>query len=335
MEVLVTGATGFLGGAITSALVKEGQEVRILARKNSNLNRLVGLQVDIRHGSLEDKSSLISLLDGVECVYHCAAVSTDWAPWNDFYQVNVRGVQNLLEAAQRAGSVQRFVHISSTDVYGYPVKAIEENCVIIDAGLPYNRSKGLGEKAVWDFYQETGLPVTVIRPVTIYGPRSMSIVVEIASLLLKRQMVLIDGGRRSAGLLYIDNAVEAIRKAALSPQAIGRAYNLRDESNETWSQFVDTFAAGLDVGYPWINLPSWLALGIAHLSEIVYRGMGIRSRPLLTRHATYLLCRDQGYPIEKAQQDFGFCSTISFVEGMKRTLTWLASEEGQEALSGS
>jgi nucleoside-diphosphate-sugar epimerase len=334
MKVLVTGATGFLGGALTNALIGEGQEVRVLARKTSNLNRLSNLPVDVRYGSLEDKPSLIALLEGIDFVYHCAALATDWASWNDFFQANVQGVKNLLEAASEAGNVRRFVHISTTDVYGYPVQAVEETYPITDIGLPYNRSKGLEERAVWDSYRETGLPVTVIRPATIYGPCSLSIVVEIAALLLHKQMVLIDGGRHCAGLLYIDNAVEGIRQAALSPQTIGQAYNLRDEGNETWRQFAGALATGLDAGCSWINLPGKLALGIAHLFEIVYRVMGIRSRPLLTRDATYLLYRDQGYPIKKAKQDFSFRSTVSFAEGMERTLAWLASEEGQGALSG-
>ncbi len=333
MKALVTGATGFLGGALTHALIREGQEVRILARKTSNLRWLNSLPVDIRYGSLEDRSSLVDLFEGIGFVYHCAALASDWGPWNEFYQANVQGVRNLLEAAQEAGSVRRFIHISTTDVYGYPVEAVDEAYPITDIGLPYNRSKGLGEKAVWGFYQRTGMPVSVIRPATIYGPRSLSIVVEIAALLHKKQMALIDRGEVPAGLLHIDNAVEGILQAALSPQTIGQAYNLRDESNETWRQFIRALANGMGVGHPWINLSGKLALGIAHLFEMAYRVMGNQNRPLLTRHATYVFCRNQGYSIKKAQQDFGFRSKVSFDEGMERTLTWLSSEEGQGELS--
>ena len=333
MKTLVTGATGFLGGAITHALVREGQEVRILARKTSHLHSLSKLPVDIRHGSLEDKSSLVDLFRDIEFVYHCAALVSDWGSWTEFYEANVRGVQNLLEAAQQEGTLRRFVRISTTDVYGYPVEPVAETHPIIDVGLPYNRSKGLGEKAVWDIYQRTGMPVTVIRPATIYGPRSMSIKVEIAALLSQKRMGLFSGGRLPAGLLYIDSAVEGILQAGRSPQTVGQAYNLRDEGNESWFQFVSALATGLELGLPSIRIPSQLAMIIANSYEIVYRWLGIQGRPLLTRHAAYILCRNQDYPIKKAQQDFGFRSKVSFEEGMERTLTWLASEEGREALS--
>jgi nucleoside-diphosphate-sugar epimerase len=333
MKVLVTGAAGFLGGALTQALLREGQEVRILARRTSQLQQFDGLPVDVRRGSLEDKASLVTACRDIELIYHCAALASDWAPWDEFYRANVQGVENLLEAARAVTNLQRLIHISTTDVYGYPVAAVDETYPITDIGLPYNRSKGLGEKKVWEIYCETGLPVTVIRPATIYGPRSLSIVVEIAALLRKKQMALIDGGRMSAGLLYIDNAVDGILQAARSPQTIGQAYNLRDESNETWRQFVSVLASGMGASQPWMNLPGTPALGLAHLFEAVYRVLGIRHRPLLTRHAVYLLCRTQGYSIKKAQQDFGFRSKIGFAEGMARTQVWLASQEGQAALA--
>jgi nucleoside-diphosphate-sugar epimerase len=332
MKSLVTGATGLLGGALTEALVRQGGEVRVLARRTSNVDRLKDLAVEIRYGSLEDPSSLVGLLDGIEVVYNSAALVTDWAPWERYYQANVRGVHNVLEAAGRAGKVSRLLHVSTTDVYGYPIEPVDETYPITDVGLPYNRSKGLGERAVWKFFKETGIPVTVIRPADIYGPRSVSIVVEIARLLLKRQMMLIDRGRTSAGLLYIDNAVEGILHAAGSSRTIGQAYNLRDEGNESWKQFVDALATGMSVSPPWINLPSMLAVSLGQLCEITYKTLGITNRPVITRHAAYLLSREQGYSIKKAQRDFGFHSTVSFAEGMRRTLAWLGSEEGRRAM---
>ena len=328
MTVLVTGASGFLGGALAVALVHKGEGVRVLTRKTSNLDHLKDIPVEITYGSLEDNTSLIPALKGVDIIFHCAALSFDWGSWEKFYQANVLGVENLLAAAKWAGGIERFLHISTSDVYGYPVEPCDESYPITDIGLPYNRSKGLGEKAVWKFYDKTGLPITVIRPVTIYGPRSKDIVAEIARLLLKKQMVLINHGHSHAGLLYIDNAVEGIIQAASSPKTIGQAYNLRDETDETWKQYVDALANSLNTPRPTINLPVGLALVLARILEGLYLALHIRSRPLLTRHAVYISFRDQGYSIKKAQRDFGFQSKVTFQEGIIRTLAWLKSEEG-------
>lgn len=332
MTLLVTGASGFLGGALTRALVRRGHNVRILARKTSKLAHLYDLEYEVAYGRLEDKASLKLALEGIRTVYHCAALSTDWAPWEAFYRANVLGVRNILQAACEVGGVQRFLHISTSDVYGYPEQACDESCPLTDIGLPYNRSKVLGEKAVWDCHERTGLPVTIIRPVNIYGPRSKDFVIEIAGLLLKRQMLLIDRGDSPSGLIYVDNAAEGIIQAATAPNTIGQAYNLRDEANVTWAEYVEALARGLGMPRPWISLSGAWALAFARVFETIYRLLRVQSRPLLTRHAVYLFIRDQGYSIEKAQQHFGFRSKVSFARGMQRTLAWLESEEGQASL---
>jgi len=334
MTALVTGASGFLGGALTQALVQRGEDVRILARKTSDLSSLENLPIDITYGDLEDQASLSSAVEGVRVVYHCAGLATDWAPWEAFYRTNVLGVQNLLAAVEEAGEVQRFLHISTSDVYGYPREACDETHPITDVGLPYNRSKCLGEQAVWDWYKKTGIPTSVIRPVSVYGPRSKDFVTEIADLLLKRQMVLIDGGECPAGLLYVDNAAEGIIQATESPHAVGQAYNLRDETNETWDEYIAALARGLGTDVPWIKLSGTLALGLAAISEAVYSVLHIQSRPLLTRHAVYVLIRNQGYLIGKAQRDFSFRSRVTFAEGVERSLAWFRSEAGMMAVPG-
>lgn len=333
-RALVTGASGFLGGALTRALVARGHRVRALVRETSQLNHLQDLDIDIARGCLEDGESLTAALKDVRLVFHCAAVSTDWAPWSRFQGANVLGVENLLRAAVQAGTVERFVHISTTDVYGYPRTACDESGDLRDTGLPYNRSKIQGERIVWRYYREENLPVTVIRPVSIYGPRSKDFVAEIVRLLLKKEMVLIDEGRSHAGLLYIDNAVEGIIRAAEAVTTVGQAYNLRDEGDVTWAQYVQGLARGLNAPPVKTSLPAGLALTAAWLVEKAYGMLLIGKRPLLTRHAVYLFCRDQGYAIDKARRDFGYAPAVRFEQGLQQTLAWFDSEEGRQLVPG-
>ncbi|HKE13330.1 MAG TPA: NAD-dependent epimerase/dehydratase family protein [Kofleriaceae bacterium] len=332
MTTLITGASGFLGGRLTEVLAQRGEDVRVLARDTSDLSHLAGLPIRITRGELGRPDTLTEATRGVKTVYHCAGLSADWGRWADFEGVNVTGVKNLLDAAGRAGTVERFLHVSTTDVYGYPEEACPESHGIRDIGLPYNRSKGLGEKAAWDFHRATGLPVTVVRPCNIFGPRSKDFVVEVSNLLLQGQMMTIDGGARRAGLLFVDNAVEGIIAAARSPAAVGQSYNLRDESDVTWRQYLDRLAAGLGARRAWINLRAGLALAIARAFEGAYGLLRRQSRPLLTRHSVYLLGRDQGFPIDKARQELGFRSVVGFDEALQRTLSWLESPAGQRAV---
>ena len=322
MAVLVTGASGFLGGRLAQVLVARGETVRILARPTSDLRHLAGLPIEIVRGDLAAAASLAAAVKGVTHIYHCAACSADWAPGAVFYAANVAGVQNLLDAARQASALQRFLHVSTTDVYGYPVIPCDESHPLTDVGLPYNRTKCQGEECVWQASRGE-LPVTVVRPATIYGPRSKDFGAEIAKLIRQGTMLLIDGGRSPGGFCYVDNAVDAIIHAATVPATLGRAYNLSDGTGVTWRRYIDALADGLGEPRPRISLPETLALTLARGFESTHRLLRLPGRPLLTRHAVYLLSRNQEYPAEAARRDFAFSPAIKFEEGVGRTVNWL------------
>jgi nucleoside-diphosphate-sugar epimerase len=322
MAVLVTGASGFLGGRLAQVLVSHGETVRILARPTSDLRHLAGLPIEIVPGDLAATASLATAVKGVTHIYHCAACSTDWAPWDVFYAANVAGVRNLFDAAQHVSSLQRFLHVSTTDVYGYPAVPCDESHPLTDVGLPYNRTKCQGEECVWEASRR-GLPATVVRPATIYGPRSKDFGTEIAKLIRQGTMALIDGGRSPGGFCYVDNAVDAIIQAATLPETLGRPYNLADGTGVTWRRYIDALADGLGERRPWINIPSTVAFPLARSLESTHRLLCLPGRPLLTRHAVYLLSRNQEYPIESAKRDFGFSPSVSFDEGVAHTVNWL------------
>ena len=153
-------------------------------------------------------------------------------------------MRNLLRAAAGAGGVGRFLHVSTTDVYGYPAVPCTESQPLRAVGLPYNRSKCLGEECVWEAAR-AGLPVTVVRPATIYGPRGKAFSEDIAAHLRRGTMAVVDGGRSRGGFSYVDNVAEAIIQAAFAPATIDRAYNLADGTGVTWRAYLDRMAAGL------------------------------------------------------------------------------------------
>jgi nucleoside-diphosphate-sugar epimerase len=321
MTSLVTGASGFLGGRLTQVLVEQGESVRILARRRSDLRHLDGLKIEVAWGSLGDSESIRQAVAGCSVIYHCAGAATDWADWSTYHAANVVGVQNIVDAAARVEMLERLVHISTSDVYGYPVQACDETHPLTDVGLPYNRSKIMGERIVWEA-SRGGLPVTILRPASIYGPRSKDFVFAIAALIMKSQMILANGGRSRAGLVYVDNAVDGIIRAAHTPHAQGQAYNIRDEGDETWREYVDTLAQTLGKPAPRLSVPSGLAFVLARVFERTYRTLRLKGKPLFTRHAVLILCRDQGYSIAKAQRELGFTSTIAFEEGVRRSTDW-------------
>jgi nucleoside-diphosphate-sugar epimerase len=323
MASLVTGASGFLGGHLVETLVAQGEEVFVLVRSTSAMPHLSHLPVRPVTGDLGDIASLRMAVGSVTRIFHCAACSTDWASWETYFAANVTGTENLLEVARTAPKLERFVHVSTTDVYGYPDVPCDETHPPVDAGLPYNQTKRLGELAVWKAYRDFAMPVTVVRPATIYGPRGKDFTVEIAALLRQRLMATIDGGRARGGFAYVCNVVDAMIEASVSNATIGQAYNIADGTNANWDEYLGLFAAGLECPTPWINLNTGAAVSLARVMEAIYKSLGISARPLLTRHAVKLLGMDQEFPIDKARRDFGFAPSIALEEGIARSVAWV------------
>ncbi|HVO37847.1 MAG TPA: NAD-dependent epimerase/dehydratase family protein [Spirochaetia bacterium] len=333
---LVTGASGFLGGHLAEALVRRGEKVRALVRRTSNTAHLQGLGVELVLGDLGDTASLRSAARGVDRVYHCAGLVSDWGTWEAFHAANVTGVANVLEAARDA-SVARLIHISTTDVYGYPDRPADETAPHIKRGWPYGDTKIDGERLVWDFSRRSGLPVTVIRPDSIYGPRSTSFVVEIVSLLRKGSMMHVGRGDQPAGLAYVGNVVDLILLAADSEKSIGQAYNAADGSDVTWRQYVRRLAEIVGVPDPRTTIPYRPAYALGWTMEKVYSLFGVKSRPLITRMAVEIFGTDLGFPVEKARRELGYEPRVGLDEGMRRVESWLRSTGilGAAPLSGA
>lgn len=323
---LVTGASGFLGGRLVELLLAEGIEVLVLARPSSVFRPRPGVQVVRAEFASEfeapPESGLPAMLRTVTHVFHCAGCSTDWAPLRLYEEGNVASVRAMLALATRhMPALQRFVHVSTTDVYGYPEIAGDETAALRDVHLPYNSTKLRGENLVWEA-AASGLPVTVLRPASIYGPGGKAFVTDIVALLRQRLMLLVDGGRTPGGFVYVDDVCAAMLGAAAEPRAVGEAYNLSSIDGTTWRRYTSALARALGIPAPWLQLPFGAALALATMSELPHRA-GLSGRPLLTRHAAYLLGRDQEYQTAKARQHLGWAPRMSLAEGIAHSTALL------------
>ena len=322
MKNLVTGGSGFLGSYLVEALLARGEKVRALVRPTSKTVHLASLGVELAYGDLSDVKSLRTATRDVERVYHCAALAADWGTQEAFHAANVTGVRNLVEMALEAG-VNKFVHVSTTDVYGHPDYPADETAAYCLRGWHYGDTKIEGEKLVWAYHRQHGLPVTVVRPVNIYGPRSTTFVLEIVELLKSGSMVHIGNGRKPAGLAYVTNVVDVMLRAADSESSVGQAYNASDGSDVTWRQYVDRLAEIVGMSSPRIVIPYRLAYLTGWAMEKIYGTLRIEARPLLTRMAAELFGTDQGFPIDKARRELGYEPEVDFDEGMHRVEVWL------------
>ncbi len=172
MRVLVTGATGFIGGNLVRTLVDRGYDVRALVRRNSNALALENLGVEEALGDLRDRESIAKALKGCHGVFHCAAMYTFWSrDPSEVYRVNVEGTKIIFEEAERAG-VEKAVYTSTVSTIGLPKKGLgTEDTQLRPQDLVghYKKSKYLGEQEALAA-ASNGLPVVVVNPAAPIGP---------------------------------------------------------------------------------------------------------------------------------------------------------------------
>jgi acetylornithine/succinyldiaminopimelate/putrescine aminotransferase/nucleoside-diphosphate-sugar epimerase len=325
---LLTGATGFIGGHLAQRMVGEGYQVRCLVRATSDTSLIDKLGVEVVVGDLTSARSLAGAARGCRYVLHCGALVSDWATANEITRINVDGTRNLLEASV-AASVERFVHLSSTDVYGYPGgTATDETHVATRFRNWYAETKRAAEGEVRRIESAHALDAVILRPATVYGPQSTDVVEEIARALRGGNMVLVNGGRAVAGLCYVDNLMDATILALRSEAAAGAAINVTDGLDVTWKQFTDGLADGLGCPQARWSLPYWLASGIGFSLEHGYRALRrtthLTTRPLLSRQAVQVMGADQSFSNRKARELLGWEPRVDYPAGLEATVAWLA-----------
>jgi ornithine--oxo-acid transaminase len=326
---LVTGASGFIGGHVTQRLLAEGHQVRCLVRASSDTTMLETLPVEIAVGDLSDTASLSRAAAGCRYVVHCAAQVSDWATTEQMTKVNVTGTRNLLRAATEA-SAERFVHISTTDVYGYPQREVDETHVGASFCNWYSQTKRDAELEVRRAQHAGAIETVILRPATVYGPGSIEVVGEMAKAIRGRYMLLVDRGRAVAGLVFVDNVVDAALLALRHDEAPGQAFNVTDGLDVTWRQFTDGLAAGLGAPPVRFSIPYAAAHGLGRTLEGGYRALRRATSfdvpPLLSRQAVHILGRDQAFCNRKAREVLGWSPRIGYADGLDQTVRWLRTD---------
>jgi ornithine--oxo-acid transaminase len=327
---LVTGASGFIGGRLAARLTREGHAVRCLVRESSDTSRLEQLDVEVAVGDLTSARSLARAVKGCDYVFHCGALVSDWATTEEIDATNVEGTRSLLAASVDA-SVKRFIHFSTTDIYGYPGgAAVDETHTATRFRNWYAQTKLDAEREVRRAEREHALEVVILRPATVYGPGSTDVVGEIVRAMRSRNMLLIDRGRAVAGLCYVENLLDAAVLALTHDAAPGEAFNVSDGLGVTWKQFTDGLAEGLGYAKARWSMPYGLASGVGfsleHGYRLLRRTTGLSAPPLLSRQAVQVMGIDQDFSNRRAREALGWEPRVDYASGLEATVAWLKSD---------
>jgi nucleoside-diphosphate-sugar epimerase len=319
---LITGATGFIGNSLALRRLEKQRPIRLLCREQSleRLSPRLRENAEIVIGDLRDRESLERAVRDVDLVFHCAGHVSDWGTDAEFEQSNVRGTEWLLESSTRE-PLKRFVHLSSIAVFGVPSPVAFDDWSPYGTGKdPYSRTKIAGETLALRYHAEAGLPVTVLRPAVVYGPRS-TWVEQPLKMIQQRRMFLIGGGRGTCHPCYIENLLDAMELVAVHPAAVGEAFIVADDEPVPFREYFDHLARVGGQGPLNRSLPLFAARAVASGFEAMARLRRRKTRPLLTHTAIDLVCTPSRMSMRKIRDKLGFHPRY----GLSEAMTALAS----------
>ena len=315
--ILVTGAGGFTGLALTRALVAKGHPVRALARKPGQVPELERAGAEVIQGDIRDPQIIQRSVEGRGVVFHLAAVfRRAGVPDSLYREVHVDATRHLIEAAAAAG-VRRFVHCSTVGVHGDVADGPADEDAPMAPGDIYQRTKLEGEAAARDTAARTGLALTVVRPGPIYGPADRRLLKLIGGV-ARLRFLLLGSGKPHFQMVYVDDLVEGLRLAAETPEAVGRTYILTGEEAPTLRELVQEIAAIARVPAPRVRLPVWPFWLAGALCEAVCVPFGVE--PPIYRRRVKFFTSNRWFDISRARTELGFAPRMPLREGLRRTL---------------
>jgi nucleoside-diphosphate-sugar epimerase len=324
IRCLVTGASGFVGSHLAQELVRQGAAVRALVRKTSNLQWLGGTDAEIVCGELRRPESLAAALEGVDHVFHVAGVIKATGP-DAYFRVNAGGTASVLEACCGLNRKPKVVLVSSLAAGGPSGRgpALTEE----DPPRPisfYGQSKVEAERVAARYFQR--LPIAIVRPPVIYGPRETDVFQFIKAAARWRIAPIAGEFDTPLSLVHVQDVVAGLIAAARSPHSAGRTYYVAGPETVTWTTVADALEKVLGHRLLRFRVPmtvSRIAAVVAELTSAVTRRPALFSREKVRE----ILADGWVCNIEKAQRELGFAPKIGIVEGMRTTIEWYRQQK--------
>ncbi|MGU3576685.1 NAD-dependent epimerase/dehydratase family protein [Brucellaceae bacterium C25G] len=318
VKSLITGSTGCLGQRLALDLLAKNHQVIAHGRdaKATATLRRYGADIllaDLRSGvKWED-------LQGVDVVYHCAALSSAWGKTEDFMAVNVKGTSLLLTAAKKAG-VRKFIFASSPSIYANGedrFNLAEDAPLSAHFSSPYAKSKFLAERLVLEANDPDGMRTITIRPRAIYGKGDRSLMPRLLTAIKRGRVPMISAGQSQIDITHVSDAARAMICAAQADTSGGKAYNIT--SGEIWrfEELLDAVCKLTNATPKRINLSYGTAMNLAKMLETFHHIFMPSREPVLSTQVVASLGRSLTLDITRARKELDYHPQVTLSEGIK------------------
>ena len=322
-QVLITGGLGFLGSNLVNEFASSGFEVRIFNRQG---RRPAGFVHPDGHpvvwGDIRDASAVDHAVRGMDIVVHTVSNFREARTDDQAHAINVTGTDNLLRAAGRH-RVDRVVVCSTIGVHGSVahIPASEESP--FNPGDVYQETKVEVERHARRFEQEEGIPVSVLRPASLYGPGDLRML-KLFRLIQRRRFILLGKGDAYFHPAYIGDVARAFVLAAVHPRAAGQTFIVGGDEYLLLRNLIGAIAAHLHVAPPAIRIPLWPVDLLARVCEAVCAPLNLE--PPLHRRRMSFFRNNRAFTIEKARNLLGYRPQVNLEEGLERTIAWYEAQ---------
>ncbi len=320
-RILVTGASGFIGGWVAGSLVEKGYPVRALYRRQQptdTLERIRAAGAEIQRRDLIDPEDLRRCLEGVDALIHCAALARDWGRKEEYRIQNLELTRSLAEQASRSGC-RVFIFLSSLSVHGFgPHRNSTEEGPYYRYYNEYQATKKAAEQYVLGL-DGPGLRVTVLRPGNVYGPGDTTTFYRLLAAQERGIRGTLGGGKRLTSPLYVEDLVQAVILALENEESGGQVFNITSGEEVTWGELL-SYSAGLLGVKPWLELPLPAAWAAAYLCQWIFRLFRLKAEPPIIPYRVAHLAWNFHFDIDKARVKLGYRPQMSWREGLRRTV---------------
>jgi len=329
MKILVTGGGGFLGRYVVKKLLEKGYAVRVLGRSEQSDLKAEG--VDVIQGDIRDAKIVRAAARGVDVIQHIAAKAGVWGKWDDYYQINVIGTRNVLNACKELGT-SRLIYTSTPSVVfnGHSLRGVNESQPYGKNWLcHYAYTKMLAEKEVLSANDPdgSGLRTIALRPHLIWGVGDNHLIPRVVERARKGKLRIVGDGSNKVDIVHVENAADAQIRAQVALERVescGRPYFItQGEPVVLWDWINDLLTRlGIPQVEKQISLPAAYRMGAT--LEGVWKTFRFAGEPPMTRFLATELAKDHYFDITAARHDLGYHPSVSIEQGLLELVAHLA-----------